>query len=506
MLGLHAQAWGRALRQETAMSDADSHPQEFVLRRIAQAAPGPWHPYREEGFDRHRLDDVLEALWLQDLIEKASPAAPDAGPAVALTPLGQRVLDDPDLLERLRQGEAIDPTKAAHVTRANLIHPPRVWVCKLILAANILVFLWGLYLAWRQGIAQSFLVGFTMGPGGLAILHTTGGMSGEDLVRGEWWRLITAGFNHIGLIHLGMNMYGLYSVGYFIEQRWGWWRFLIIYFLSVWTCSCLAMSYQPLVFTVGASGGLFGVFAALIGWLLLYGKYLPVWLRRQAWRSVMTNILILAILSYMLRGMVSHWGHAGGAIGGLAACFVLHFQRFGPLPLRAAAVALLLLLPYLGFAHLRQAQATQRPWQRLETASFLDREAGPISRVTDQTMETCAKHINPLMNQHVSRRDPKKVEVALAALEEQKEAIDAARERLRGRRFTEASLEAAREKSDELLGDCAELCDTATAYLRKGKSTRGDEELLVKQFGKVDDLADGWRKVIDNLREQVRAR
>jgi rhomboid protease GluP len=346
-----------------------------------------------------------------------------------------------------------------------------------------------------------------MGPGGLDILHWTGGVRGEDLVQGEWWRLITSGFNHIGLIHLAMNMYGVYSVGYFIEQRWGWWRFLVIYFLSIWTGSCLAMSYQPLIFTVGASGGLFGVFAALIVWLLLYGKYLPGWLRKQAWRSVMINILILSVLSYMLRDMISHWGHIGGALGGFAACFVLHFLRFGPLVLRAAALPMLVLLPYMGYAHLRQAQATQRPWQRLETASFLDNEANPVLKVAARTLDVCGQQLNPLLNQHASRRDAKKVEAALSALEEQKEAIDAAQARLRSRRFPQASLETARESGDELLGACAELCDLATAYLRKGEGARrADEDQVVMQFSKVDDLWDSWRQVIDKLRDQLRER
>jgi hypothetical protein len=295
-------------------------------------------------------------------------------------------------------------------------------------------------------------------------------------------------------------------VGYFIEQRWGWWRFLVIYFLSVWTSACLAMSYQPLVFTVGASGGLFGVFAALIGWLLLYGKYLPVWMRRQAWRSVMINILILSILSYMLKDVVSHWGHIGGALGGFAACFVLHFLRFGPLLLRAAAIPMLLLLPYLAYAHLRQAQVTQRVWQRLETASFLDDHESPTTKLVAQALVTCQKQVDPLLGQHPTRRDEKKVAAALTALEERKEAIEKARSRLPARRFADPDLEAVREKAGEMLRAGADLCDVAADYLRKGaKAKRADEDQVVKQFEVVDDLLHEWSKLIGKVRDQFRA-
>jgi hypothetical protein len=219
----------------------------------------------------------------------------------------------------------------------------------------------------------------------------------------------------------------------------------------------------------------------------------------------MVNVLLIAVFSYAFSGMLSHWAHIGGAIGGFVACFVLHFLRFGPLPLRAAAVPMLLLLPYLGYAHLRQVQATGKVWQRIEMATFLDNEARPITTVAAETLDTCQKHLNPLLNQHASRRDPKKVEAALAALEERKKAIEEALQRLPERRSADADLKAAREKAGELLRAAAELCDLATAYLRKGeKAKRADEDQVANQFGKVDDLWDEWRKLIETVGDQLR--
>ena len=82
----------------------------------------------------------------------------------------------------------------------------------------------------------------------------------------------------------------------------------------------------------GSVRGIFGVFAAVIGWLLLYGKYLSASGRRRLWQNVLTNLVLISEMSYMIRNYVSHWGHIGGAIGGFVSCFsVPHARcRFGP--------------------------------------------------------------------------------------------------------------------------------------------------------------------------------
>ena len=49
---------------------------------------------------------------------------------------------------------------------------------------------------------------------------------------GEWWRLITPGFVHIGLTHLVVNSVTLYFIGMYIENLFGHWRFLAIYLMS----------------------------------------------------------------------------------------------------------------------------------------------------------------------------------------------------------------------------------------------------------------------------------
>ena len=76
--------------------------------------------------------------------------------------------------------------------------------------------------------------------------------------QGEWWRVITAGFLHYGLFHLGFNMYALWIIGPIVEALYGPWRFLAIYLVCVLAGSAAsyATSVNP---AVGASGGASGV-------------------------------------------------------------------------------------------------------------------------------------------------------------------------------------------------------------------------------------------------------
>jgi len=52
------------------------------------------------------------------------------------------------------------------------------------------------------------------------------------ILEGEWWRFITSGFMHLGIIHLLSNLLGQLVIGTALERVLGTWRIIIIYFLS----------------------------------------------------------------------------------------------------------------------------------------------------------------------------------------------------------------------------------------------------------------------------------
>ena len=81
---------------------------------------------------------------------------------------------------------------------------------------------------------------------------------------GEWWRLLTAGFLHIGPIHLLFNMLALWVLGRDMEAVLGHGRFLAVYLISLLGGSAAVMLfYAPSSEVAGASGAVFGLMGGL---------------------------------------------------------------------------------------------------------------------------------------------------------------------------------------------------------------------------------------------------
>ncbi|MFI6098314.1 rhomboid family intramembrane serine protease [Lentzea sp. NPDC051213] len=130
----------------------------------------------------------------------------------------------------------------------------------------------------------------------------------ELTAQGEWWRVLTSGFMHFGLLHLALNMAVLYVVGTQMEPELGRLRFSAVYFLSLLGGSAAAFYFGTVCQQLaGASGAVFGVMGAL----------LIVWKRKK--RDISTIVVVVAInLVSNLFTNASLLGHLGGfLIGGL---------------------------------------------------------------------------------------------------------------------------------------------------------------------------------------------
>jgi membrane associated rhomboid family serine protease len=174
----------------------------------------------------------------------------------------------------------------------------------VLVAVNVLVFL--------AEMAQG--VGVRGGVGGSGLVDD-GSIYGPAIADGEWWRLVTGGFLHAGLLHLGFNMYLLWILGGALERYAGPWRMLAIYFSALLWGSAGAVLLSPDSHTVGASGAVFGLMAALFllerqrGVALLGG-------------SVGVLLAVNLVFTFAFPG-VSIGGHIGGILGGAAAAFAL---------------------------------------------------------------------------------------------------------------------------------------------------------------------------------------
>jgi membrane associated rhomboid family serine protease len=134
---------------------------------------------------------------------------------------------------------------------------------------------------------------------------------------GEWWRLITAAFLHIGPVHLVMNMLALLLFGSELERQLGRARFLGVYLVAVLGGSTAIQLFgYPDGYVAGASTAIYGLLGAL-GVLLLA--------QRQDIRGLLTLLAINVFISF-LPG-VSLLGHLGGLVAGALAAGVLLATR-----------------------------------------------------------------------------------------------------------------------------------------------------------------------------------
>ncbi len=128
---------------------------------------------------------------------------------------------------------------------------------------------------------------------------------------GQWWRIVSGGFLHAGLLHLGMNMLFLWILGRQLEPALGSARFVIVYAAGLLGGSAGALLLDPLALTVGASGAIYG----LLGAAFLGTRTQSV----ETSDSGLGGLLVVNLLLTFVIPGISIGGHLGGlAVGGLA--------------------------------------------------------------------------------------------------------------------------------------------------------------------------------------------
>ncbi|RBY80855.1 rhomboid family intramembrane serine protease [Geodermatophilus sp. TF02-6] len=134
---------------------------------------------------------------------------------------------------------------------------------------------------------------------------------------GEDWRLVTAAFLHIGLVHLALNMLALLVFGSELERQLGRWRYLAVYLVSLLGGAvALQLFGEPARPIAGASAAIYG---------LLGGLAVLMMARREDLRGLLTLLAINVVISF-LPG-VSLLGHLGGLLAGFVATGLVVLAR-----------------------------------------------------------------------------------------------------------------------------------------------------------------------------------
>ena len=153
---------------------------------------------------------------------------------------------------------------------------------------------------------------FGNGSESLETLINFGANYGPYTINGEYYRLFTSMFLHIGIIHLLCNMYSLNIIGREVESLFGKGKFLIIYVLSGLCGSILSLAFNTDVLSAGASGAIFG----LLGALLYFGYYYRAYLGSTMKRSIIPVIILNLIIGF-LNPSIDNAAHIGGLVGGI---------------------------------------------------------------------------------------------------------------------------------------------------------------------------------------------
>lgn len=184
---------------------------------------------------------------------------------------------------------------------------------QVLIAVNVAVFVLGVIVSGASAVQGSSTLNIDGG------LIARGLLVNGDLIgvaEGEWYRIVTSGFLHYGLFHIGMNMYALWILGNMLEGAVGRVRFGLIYAVALVGGSLGALLVSPNDLTAGASGAIFG----LMGATLAIGRSRGINIRQS---PVFGILMLNLLLTFALAGRLSVGGHIGGLVGGFIAGFLL---------------------------------------------------------------------------------------------------------------------------------------------------------------------------------------
>ena len=158
-------------------------------------------------------------------------------------------------------------------------------------------------------IAQSQPRFWLGGQGELPEIAVWGVVWAPAIGDGEWWRLVTAGFLHSGIVHILLNCYALVVIGGAAEARFGSWRTALIFLVAVVGGDIAAAAFRPDSPTLGASGGVMGLAGAVVVATYLSGEGLA----RSQW---VIGAIIATVAYGFINPGISNAGHIGGLIAG----------------------------------------------------------------------------------------------------------------------------------------------------------------------------------------------
>lgn len=181
----------------------------------------------------------------------------------------------------------------------------RPWATYVILIIQLVVFGWEIFKGGSQNIAA---------------LLVSGAKVNSLVAQGEWWRLITPIFVHIGWQHILINSLTLYFMGQQLEFLYGPLKFSIIYLLSGIGGNLMSFAFgSQNSISAGASTSLFGLFGLYVALGIIFKNNQGI----RQWSQQFLILIVFNLVADIFIGDIDIWGHVGGALVGFLVGWII---------------------------------------------------------------------------------------------------------------------------------------------------------------------------------------
>jgi membrane associated rhomboid family serine protease len=204
--------------------------------------------------------------------------------------------------------------------RVNIYSRP-IWTY-ILMAANIAMFIW----ATLRG-----------GSDDPRVLLALGAKDAAKIWLGEYWRLLTPLFIHIGYTHLFFNSFALFQLGPIVERLYGRLRFILIYLFAGIIGVLASIVGMPFAISAGASGSIFGLLGTLVYFSLRKPRAAKAYFGQSIWVMLVVNLA----LGFFIKG-IDNYAHIGGLLGGFILAGGLGLGPADRLPHRGRWLAMVL--------------------------------------------------------------------------------------------------------------------------------------------------------------------
>lgn len=194
-------------------------------------------------------------------------------------------------------------------------------VTYVLIAINVMIFLAMTAFGFLNGLGLN-------GSQDTRVLVLFGAQQNELVAMGDFYRLFTSMFIHIGIVHLAFNTWALYVIGMGLERLYGSARYLVIYILSGLGGSLVSYVLAPANVSAGASGAIFGLIGAEIAFFYRHRKTFGQASQQQL-RSLLMVAGINLVFGFTFPG-INNYAHIGGLIFGAALGWFLAPQYQAP--------------------------------------------------------------------------------------------------------------------------------------------------------------------------------